>query len=184
MSKPCRKCGSTARYNGNGRCIPCNREGSRRWTQANPEYIRRWMQANPERVCYYRQTNLENTRQWKRANPERTKEHNRHRRARKAKVPSLTYNFKTICAHYNNICLACGKPETPGDKMTKLTPDHIKPISKGGSDTPDNIQPLCLRCNIKKGNHHQTDYRPDNGAPLPKQLSFDNLIDNFPEDEE
>ena len=34
----------------------------------------------------------------------------------------------------------------------KLTVDHIVPVSLGGKNTIDNLQPLCLTCNSKKHN--------------------------------
>jgi 5-methylcytosine-specific restriction endonuclease McrA len=47
---------------------------------------------------------------------------------------------------YGNKCWKCGTLET--EKI--LTVDHIMPLSKGGTNFIINIQPLCLRCNMKK----------------------------------
>jgi len=44
---------------------------------------------------------------------------------------------------YNNRCFYCGK-------ASKLTKDHIVPISLGGSNNIDNIVPSCWACNYKK----------------------------------
>ena len=60
--------------------------------------------------------------------------------------------WKALCDFYGSKCLACGE-------VKPLTADHIIPISKGGSSNIKNIQPLCLSCNISKGNRHNTDYR-------------------------
>jgi hypothetical protein len=46
------------------------------------------------------------------------------------------YDFK--CTHCNS--------------TKNLAIDHIKPYSKGGSDTIKNLQVLCKSCNSKKGN--------------------------------
>lgn len=48
-------------------------------------------------------------------------------------------------------CLRC-------KKIAPLTKDHVQPLSKGGADYIDNIQPLCRSCNSAKGTQW-VDYR-------------------------
>ena len=48
---------------------------------------------------------------------------------------------------YGKMCTCCGLTD-----IHNLTKDHIVPSSKGGTDTPDNIQLHCFACNTSKGN--------------------------------
>jgi len=50
-------------------------------------------------------------------------------------------------------CVRCGaSPAT--DPTCRLHIDHILPFSKGGKTTLENLQTLCEKCNLGKGNRH------------------------------
>lgn len=59
--------------------------------------------------------------------------------------------FRDLCGYYGYVCLCCGE-------QRKLTADHVIPLSRGGTNDIDNIQPLCRSCNTKKGTK-TVDYR-------------------------
>ena len=59
--------------------------------------------------------------------------------------------FLALCKKHGNVCLCC-------HKKRKLTPDHVVPFCKGGTNRLSNIQPLCWPCNYKK-HDKTTDYR-------------------------
>jgi len=56
--------------------------------------------------------------------------------------------WELLKAQYNWTCPRCHKAEP----KIKLSEDHVIPLSKGGSDNIENIQPLCKSCNCKKHN--------------------------------
>jgi 5-methylcytosine-specific restriction endonuclease McrA len=120
---------------------------------------------NKEKRQRYRAKNLEtvkaSTSKWQKANPEkrRINEHNRRVRLAKTGGRYTETEWVTLCEKHGNACLKCGK-------VTVLSPDHIVPISKGGSGNIENIQPLCLSCNFSKGTKIE-DYRTyhEQGTP-------------------
>jgi 5-methylcytosine-specific restriction endonuclease McrA len=79
------------------------------------------------------------------------------RRARKKEAQGNISQAEWISIKglYGNSCLSCGKTES---EIT-LTMDHVIPLSVGGNNSKENIQPLCGSCNSKKRTKH-IDYRP------------------------
>jgi len=64
---------------------------------------------------------------------------------RRGAIGSFTPNeWSMKLAEYGGKCAYCGATEN-------LEIDHIRPISMGGTNTIDNVQPLCRSCNASKG---------------------------------
>lgn len=70
---------------------------------------------------------------------------NRYAREKGAVGSHTLQEWERLKTKYDNKCAICGK-------YTKLTKDHIIPLSKGGNNYISNIQPLCRNCNSKKNN--------------------------------
>ena len=88
--------------------------------------------------------------------PEKSVEATNRRRARKlaAGGSHTEEQWQSLKSFYDYKCLCCEKQEPE----IKLTRDHVLPLTQGGTDSIDNVQPLCARCNSKKNNKH-IDYR-------------------------
>lgn len=154
---------SDARYRKNNR-DKCN-EASGKAHKNNPEKYRKlhadWKKNNPKRVkelsAKYRSEHKEElnrkNREYQRTHPEVVRGKNHRRRALKvnAKGVYTSSQWIALCYKYGNVCLCC-------DKKKKLTPDHVVPLSKGGSNSIGNIQPLCGPCNSRK-NTKTIDFR-------------------------
>lgn len=77
--------------------------------------------------------------------PEVAKACNARRRARKllARGTFTAKELRQKCIKYRNMCVYCGE-------KVLLGPDHAIPLSKGGSNSIDNILPCCKSCNSSK----------------------------------
>lgn len=109
---------------------------------------RRWAEKNADLV-------RERAREWARRHKDRSQVQKAKRRARmrNAQGSFTAKEWNELCGFYGHRCLACGGSGT-------LSVDHVMPISLGGSNDIGNIQPLCLRCNLRKGAKH-IDYRTE-----------------------
>lgn len=71
---------------------------------------------------------------------------NQNNRAQRlgAKGTFTIQEWRALRNQYNNLCTICGERKPLG-------PDHIRPLSKGGTNWISNIQPVCQPCNSRKG---------------------------------
>lgn len=75
------------------------------------------------------------------------------RRSKFKDNPFTLDDWIALCDKYGNMCLRC-------KEVKPLAMDHVVPLSRGGTNSIDNIQPLCRECNSIK-HDKSTDYRLD-----------------------
>ena len=90
---------------------------------------------------------------WECWNAERLRLRSNNRAKRNKRSPTgriSTRHWLTVLEASKWGCVVCG---TRG--RHKLTLDHIQPINAGGTNTHDNIQPLCVPCHEKKDGYQR-----------------------------
>lgn len=175
--KKCRRCDEEktldefykSRQTADGRqcyCKVCSKAGVKKYRADNPdkysEYYKAEYEKRKDSESYqnYQQMWREVNRaamnaaatEYYQENSGRWAVYRQTRRARERAGGTFSLDeWNSLCEKYENRCLNCGAPE--------CTIDHIIPLAHGGSNTIDNLQPLCLGCNLKKGTK-TIDYRP------------------------
>ena len=145
----------------------CNAAKKRQYA-ANGKKIRAvknaWNAAHPEKA---RARALA----WYYANKERVKAHVRNRKARirssdghhtAEDIQKIWDRQKHKCAVKN-----CTHPIASSGKH-KYHVDHIKPVIRGGSNDPFNLQLLCAPCNLKKHDKDEYEWAQEHGMLFPK----------------
>jgi 5-methylcytosine-specific restriction enzyme A len=62
----------------------------------------------------------------------------------------ISKSIRVAALHRDNYrCVFCGRTS----KQVELQIDHILPFSKGGSNEIDNLQTLCIDCNLGKSDY-------------------------------
>ena len=118
------------------------------------------------RVTVYRESNIESIRaagrRYYQENIDLRRVSNHRMRAQRDKSEGVhtKADIINLKAKQKNTCACCRK------KLTAYHIDHIKPLSKGGSDWPENIQLLCPRCNQRKSNKDPIEFMQQNGYLL------------------
>jgi 5-methylcytosine-specific restriction endonuclease McrA len=91
---------------------------------------------------------------YRRANPEIVRVVRTLRRAREvgALGSHTTAQWLALVAEYGGCCGYCGA-------NGPLEPDHRVPLSRGGSNSIENIIPACRRCNTRKRTLTEAEFR-------------------------
>jgi 5-methylcytosine-specific restriction endonuclease McrA len=119
-----------------GACKSCSNKAVRAWIENNRdsrrEHVRAFDKRNPE---------------WNNA---KTAKRRSQRKAAEVEELDNLY-IERVYEFYGRICLSCESED--------VSLDHVIPLSKGGTHSYKNFQPLCMACNMKKGNRSAADYR-------------------------
>jgi 5-methylcytosine-specific restriction endonuclease McrA len=160
-----------AQYEKSRASLPSRIEARKKYQEEHKEqiseYKKRWAAKNDERVAtsrgdYYernREGVISRSKKWAEENASKVKAakaNNRRKRraARNATGGHFTSEeFDALCSVYGHACLCYGAADR------RLEPDHVIPLTKGGSDDTGNIRPLCGECNRRKLTAI-IDYRP------------------------
>ena len=123
-----------------------DRKYSKEYRKKHPEWRKLYNKKYKEKFPSYNKN-------WRKNNMDKVRmNRKRMKLKRKGVIGSHTLTeWQELKDKFNHCCAICGMQEPfIGQYYIWLTEDHIKPITKGGNNFIENIQPLCFICNCKK----------------------------------
>ena len=137
------------------------RASVRKWASKNDRsaYSKQYRELNKQKILLkeklYRENNPEKLKQkslnWQKNNLDKIAFSMSQRRARLKNNGIFYIRDSFIKKLYDSQCVVCGTNEN-------ITADHIIPISRGGSHSEGNLQPLCKSCNSQKQSKTMTEW--------------------------
>ena len=182
--KPCIRGHLAKRYVSSGNCHECRRseEGRARRRELRPKYLENatpkakarkeaWSAANKDRLLasakkWYarnKEQHFQAVMRWRANNPEANAAIRHKRRALEVNAPGshTRDDLAAILKAQKGKCAYC--------RIRLKRPyhvDHIIPLSRGGSNAPDNLQMTCPRCNFQKAAMMPWDFARKRGMLL------------------
>lgn len=111
---------------------------------AKPKYLWRTARQCPGCACWFTPLHTPTAVTCSRACSRRCAKRRRRAREHGARGSWTWSEFMAIARRFDYCCAYCG------EKPERLDPDHVVPLSRGGTDTPSNLLPACMLCNSSK----------------------------------
>jgi hypothetical protein len=123
----------------------------RRNREERIQYSADWRKKNPEKYAKH------NKNKWSKYSDEQKEKHLAHTRNRRAKIfqaegTHTAQDIQDILEHQGGLCYYCGII------LEAYHVDHYFPISKGGSNSKENLVVACPHCNLSKNDKLPEDY--------------------------
>ena len=133
-------------------CKECRKKYSSQWYQNNKLHKdtkdKIWRAKNLESV---RINGRKRSLKWAKQNKEKVLAKNQKRRLNEKQTEQFFISKKFIENLYSSECVVCGSREN-------IQMDHIVPITRGGTHSEGNLQPLCRSCNSSKKDKTMTEW--------------------------
>lgn len=168
VMKMCRRCGQTkelrefyrSKKNRDGRrgtCRECQTKAAQHW---NRMHAARHAATNRAYRLRHLDKVSECQRLYRLANPDKRAEGDALDRLRQRGIECEAFGYAKVLERDGMTCHICGGPV----ERSTLSFDHVIPLSKGGSHSPENVRVAHLSCNQKKNTKVLASLMPMEGS--------------------